>query len=146
MMMTLMILAPPLAAVGMMLWLRHARQTSGHRWIGHWLATLLPVGLLVALTPIASYIPDALFAIPLALGAMGAAAFAGGGLYLAVSALAASETVQAAGVSAVDSFREAVNSTSWTKDEIYYYHHYWHKGDDNDDYAPSETEQRSWFG
>ena len=40
----------------------------------------------------------------------GTAAFAGGGLYLVISALAASESVQALGASMVESFREAVHS------------------------------------
>jgi len=51
-MMAILMILSPLAAIGMMLWLRHARQAGGRRRIGHCLATLLPVGLLVALTPL----------------------------------------------------------------------------------------------
>lgn len=114
---TLLILGPPLAALAMVMWLQHARRAGGRRWILHWLAALLPVGVMLTIAPLIPFadIPDLLFVLAMA----GAAAFAGGGLYLVISALAASERVQAAGASAVESFREAVNTPGSVDDSEY---------------------------
>jgi len=59
-----------------------------------------------------------LFMALLSLGAAGAVAFVGGGLYLFL----ASGPVQTAGASAFESFREVVNSPA--SDETYDYYHY----------------------
>lgn len=122
MMKTLLILAPPLAALAMAVWLQYARRAGGYRWIGHWLASLTPVGVMLALAPFAG-IPGLLFV----LAVTGAAAFVSGGLYLLISAVAASESAQVslAGMGSGDR-REG----TWTEDEIYYYHHYWYRDDD----------------
>ncbi len=125
MMKTLLILGPPLAALAMVMWLQHARRAGGRRWILHWLAALLPVGVMLAIAPLIPFadIPDLLFVLAMA----GAAAFAGGGLYLMISALAGSERAQVslAGMGSGDRRKSA-----WTEDEIYYYHHYWYRDDD----------------
>lgn len=101
-------LMPALAGISMAVWLRHVRQAGGYRWIAHWLASLVPVGALLASLPVAAQVPDLLFMALLSLGAAGAVAFIGGGLYLVL----ASGPVQNAGASLVESFREAVNSPS----------------------------------
>lgn len=129
MMKTLLIVTPLLATLAMVLWLRYTRRASGRRWIFHWLATLVPAGLMLAIAPFA-HIPDLLFVLAVA----GTAAFAGGGLYLLISALAASETVQAAGASAVESFREAVNAPGSDDDSGY--------RDDDDTRFISESHRR----
>jgi hypothetical protein len=78
----LFFLIPLAFAVAMGLWLRHARQREGHRWITHWLATLAPLGLLAGLHSI-GLINNAVAQILMGPTVLGVAAFAGGALYLA---------------------------------------------------------------
>lgn len=82
----LFFLIPLAMAATMALWLRHARQTGGRRWIGHWLASLAPMALLAGLHGL-GLVTDGLATALIVPSVLGVAAFAGGALYLASPAL-----------------------------------------------------------
>ncbi len=78
----LFFLIPLACAIAMGFWLKHARQSGGHRWITHWLATLAPLGLLAGLHSI-GLINNAVAEVLMVPTVLGLAAFAGGAVYLA---------------------------------------------------------------
>jgi len=88
---TLLLLMLLAAAVAMPLWMARCRKRGNRRWMLPWLATLLPLGVMLALSGL-DLLPGGLdrttaSQLLIAAALMGAAAFAGGALYLVIPAL-----------------------------------------------------------
>jgi len=82
---TLFFLIPLTAAVAMPLWMARCRKADNRRWILRWLASLAPMGFLVGLHGL-GLVPNTFAPVLTMLAVIGAAAFAGGALYLFVPA------------------------------------------------------------
>ncbi len=86
---TLFFLIPLAAAVAMPVWIARCRKRGNHRWLLPWLATLLPLGMVLLLhalnmmTGLGSTITLSLTVM----AALGVAAFVGGAMFLAAPAL-----------------------------------------------------------